>query len=345
MTDSIAHQVNREAARRDIPLNAFIDLTWRCNLNCYYCYQKAYPSCDELSLTEWKETMDQLAGAGCFYITFSGGEPLLREDFNAIFTAARDAGCAVSIITNATLLTADHIALLAERGVLDVGVSLLAASARLHDRLCGVSGGFAAANTALRALAAAGVRTIIKHSVSADNFGHYREMQKIADGLGALLECDSIILPDAHGTLSAHALSAGQQRIFLEEMYPSTAASLPDTAEDWNLRCDAGRSICGITPDGRVLPCILVGVPFGALRQQNFAAIWHGPAAREFRAHEAVVDATCRACGMGGSCSRCYGVAWRETGRWHGESPSMCLRAKSQRENDYLYNDPHPVGM
>jgi MoaA/NifB/PqqE/SkfB family radical SAM enzyme len=326
---AIARQVNRIAAAKNIPLNAFIDLTWRCNLHCYYCYQTEYRDQSELSTLQWATILGQLAANGCLYITFSGGEPLIRADFIEILRSARKAGFAVSVITNGTLLTRRHSAAFHDLGIMDIGISLLAAAAPLHDKLSGAAGSFASALDALRMLQKAGIRAIIKHSVSTANFGEYRTLQKLADALGALLECDSSVLPAGNESVSPFALSQEQQREFCAEMYPKSSGQSDDEAALYNLHCDAGRSLCGITPGGDLLPCILIPVVFGNLAREPFATLWQGNAANRFRLREAEVDAECRACSRKQSCSRCYGVAARETSDWHGKAPGLCERAEA----------------
>jgi MoaA/NifB/PqqE/SkfB family radical SAM enzyme len=320
---SIAQEVNQAAAAKNIPLSAFIDLTWRCNLGCYYCYQQNYPHVTELSTAAWLAIFEELARSGCLYVTFSGGEPLLRDDFAALVRGVRATGCGLSLITNGTRLSPAHVALFDEVGIMDVGVSLLAADGQLHDQLCGVPGSFANVRKALQMLREAGIRTIIKHSVSAANFGHYRRLGELADELGALLECDSLVLPSVNGTVSAFSLSPAQQAQVLSELYPEPQTPpSPPPSLDWNLRCDAGRSLCGITPDGELLPCSLVPLSFGNLAASPFEQA-------EFRRQEACVASACLDCAHASTCSRCYGVAARETGHWQACSRSLCSRAEA----------------
>ncbi len=63
-----------------------IELTERCNNACLHCYINR-PSDDfwakqcELSTAEWQEIFRQAANLGALSVRFTGGEPLLREDF------------------------------------------------------------------------------------------------------------------------------------------------------------------------------------------------------------------------------------------------------------------------
>ena len=75
-----------------LPPQISLELTFRCNHGCLFC------SCPwlhhtgfagrELSCDEWIGVLDMLAAHGVKQITFTGGEPLLKEDFVKILTHA-----------------------------------------------------------------------------------------------------------------------------------------------------------------------------------------------------------------------------------------------------------------
>jgi len=87
-----------------------IELTERCNNNCIHCYINL-PGDDvnaksrELSTNQWKDILDQAADLGALSVRFTGGEPLLREDFSELYLHARRLGLKVVLFTNARLIT------------------------------------------------------------------------------------------------------------------------------------------------------------------------------------------------------------------------------------------------
>jgi radical SAM protein with 4Fe4S-binding SPASM domain len=91
-----------------------IELTERCNNNCIHCSINL-PADDidakqkELSTEEVKKILAQAISLGCISVRFTGGEPLLREDFEELYIFARKSGLKVLIFTNATLIT-PHLA-------------------------------------------------------------------------------------------------------------------------------------------------------------------------------------------------------------------------------------------
>jgi radical SAM protein with 4Fe4S-binding SPASM domain len=87
-----------------------LELTERCNNNCIHCYINL-PADDvktkgkELETEEIKEILREAAALGCLSVRFSGGEPLLRDDFCEVYVFARKLGLKVILFTNATLIT------------------------------------------------------------------------------------------------------------------------------------------------------------------------------------------------------------------------------------------------
>jgi radical SAM protein with 4Fe4S-binding SPASM domain len=307
----------------------FAEVTRACNIRCYHCYQPGHDAAgDELTVREWDILFGRLADAGSLYIAFSGGEPSARADFLDIAGAARSHDFAVSIISNGTLLDKNYIARLSRLGVMDVGVSFHAADPSLHDRLTGLPGSFERAFRSVLTLREAGIKVVIKHCVSSENFGQYRQLENLAGREGCVFECDSTLLPTGGSGLSQYALSVEQRRTFLKDMNSEPLAQSFDPDGTWSLHCDAGRSMCGVTAQGDIVPCILLPVRFGNVRTQNFKDIWNGSAASLFRDQENKLDDICVSCGLRTACSRCHAVAYMETGRWQGKSPGLCMQAE-----------------
>jgi len=87
-----------------------MELTERCNNNCIHCCINLPPGDmtakkKELSTEEVKAILADAAALGALSVRLTGGEPLLREDFEEIYVFARRLGLKVLLFTNATLLT------------------------------------------------------------------------------------------------------------------------------------------------------------------------------------------------------------------------------------------------
>ena len=87
-----------------------LELTERCNNNCIHCCINLPMEDDgarqrELSTITIKEILSETAALGALSIRFTGGEPLLREDFIDLYLHARRLGLKVLLFTNARLIT------------------------------------------------------------------------------------------------------------------------------------------------------------------------------------------------------------------------------------------------
>jgi radical SAM protein with 4Fe4S-binding SPASM domain len=96
-----------------------LELTERCNNNCIHCYinlpaDDSDSAARELSTEQVKNILDEAALLGCLSVTFTGGEPLLRKDFEELYVFARRLGLRVLLFTNATLITPELARLFAE---------------------------------------------------------------------------------------------------------------------------------------------------------------------------------------------------------------------------------------
>jgi MoaA/NifB/PqqE/SkfB family radical SAM enzyme len=87
---------------RKIPLFAAWNITFRCNLNCQYCGVNTM-STPELDTHVVLERLDQLWDLGVRWITFGGGEPLIREDIGVVLGYAKHKGFQVYLSTNGWL--------------------------------------------------------------------------------------------------------------------------------------------------------------------------------------------------------------------------------------------------
>lgn len=114
---------NNPYGRAGIPLRYFLELTYRCNLSCPYCYVGDERNKDELTTQEWKNVINQLP----FYsiATLVGGEPLIRKDFPEIFeyTSKRLLG-KVHIVSNGIMIDENIIKSFVKHNLLLLSVSL-----------------------------------------------------------------------------------------------------------------------------------------------------------------------------------------------------------------------------
>lgn len=87
-----------------------IELTERCNNDCIHCYinrpaNDAAARAREMTTEEVKDILRQAVDLGSLQVRLTGGEPLLRPDFEELYVFARHLGLKVVLFTNARLIT------------------------------------------------------------------------------------------------------------------------------------------------------------------------------------------------------------------------------------------------
>lgn len=85
---NLLEEVTDKAERLNIPLSVQLDLTYRCNERCVHCYLD-HQDYGEMTTAEIKHLLEEMAEAGVFILTLSGGEIMLRKDFFEILEYAR----------------------------------------------------------------------------------------------------------------------------------------------------------------------------------------------------------------------------------------------------------------
>lgn len=100
-----------------LPTTAVIELTSRCNHFCLFCscpweYDKEYKN-NELTTSEWCDVIDKYIENGVTHITFTGGEPLMREDLLEIIKHAKSRGISLGLISNGRNITDEFLSQLA----------------------------------------------------------------------------------------------------------------------------------------------------------------------------------------------------------------------------------------
>ena len=131
---------NDKYGRAKVPFRYFLELTYRCNLQCPYCYVGSERNKQELTTEEWKKVIDQLP----FYsiATLVGGEPLIRKDFIEILArTSKRIWNKVHVVSNGILINDEIIKAFIKYKLLLLSVSLDGYGEN-HDRNRGKDGIF-----------------------------------------------------------------------------------------------------------------------------------------------------------------------------------------------------------
>ena len=146
------------------------NMTRRCNLKCVHCYAHAKDMSfeNELSTSEGKDLIDDLAAFGVPVLLFSGGEPLARKDMPELAAYAVEKGMRAVVSTNGTLINLETARILKEIGLSYVGISIDGME-EINDRFRGIKGAFKSALEGIRNCQAAGIKVGLRFTINKFN--------------------------------------------------------------------------------------------------------------------------------------------------------------------------------
>lgn len=321
-------------------VSALVELTYRCNLDCFYCYNDLGLEGEPLSRAQWERLFEDLAAMQVLQLTLTGGEPLAHPDFFVLGARARKLGFLIRIKSNGHALDGARARRL--RDEVDpfmVEVSLHGACAESHDRQTRVAGSFERLLENLGAAAGTGLRVKLNATLTAWNEGEIEAMFALADRLGLPLGFGATVTPRDDGDTTP--LTIAPSRAGVERLYRVLGARSPDPPADSctpppssEKNCGAGSSGLAVDPYGNVYPCVQWRRPLGNLHRASLPEIWaSSPALGEVRG--LTVEAKTRREGLGETgrwMSFCPGLSEQQTGDPLGVEPGALTRAELLRK-------------
>lgn len=334
----LLREMSNTAQHLGIPLGVQLDLTYRCNERCVHCYLD-HDDHGEMNTAEIKDLLDQLAAAGVFFLTISGGEILMRRDFFEIVEYARRLMFCVKLKTNAVMIhesEADRIQALAPESV---QISVYSHRPEVHDAITKLPGSLRRSLEAIRHLKANGVKVSITNVLMKQNAANGKAVQKMATEMGVDFAIDPIITPMLNGDWSITNLGISKEElneVFRTEEFVGNVGEFcapvstvdEDVLEGYS--CSAGHTLAYISPTGDVYPCVQFPMPCGSLREKTFHEIWYRSAElTELRSVKVRDLPTCSHCSHTAYCSRCPGLAYME-GNMRGPSSLDCAKSEAR---------------
>ena len=136
------------------PTSVILILTYRCNARCVHCYSYNVPRMREMTTDEWRRTLDELRDwLGPIFLSFTGGEALLRKDAIDIAAHAADLGFWVEFLSNGWVLDEAKAKRLVDSGIKRMKISLDGSQNQVHDAVRGVKGFYERSSRALQFMA------------------------------------------------------------------------------------------------------------------------------------------------------------------------------------------------
>jgi PqqA peptide cyclase len=274
------------------PLWLLFELTYRCPLQCVFCYNPVdyARTSDELATDDWLRALNEARALGAVQLGLSGGEPLLRDDLEVIVAEAHRLGFYSNLITSGVGLTEARLSALKDAGLDHIQLSFQDSSRELNDFLTHTRT-FELKRRVADAIKSHGYPMVVNCVIHRLNIDHIDSIIGLADEIGA----DYLELANAQYYSWAHLnrerlLPSRAQLIAAERTTNEWRERLggrmrilfvtPDYYESRPKRCvnGWGTTFMTITPDGAALPChtarMLPGLSFPNVRTSSLRDIW-----------------------------------------------------------------------
>ena len=305
------------------PLRMDLALTFRCPNNCIHCYAGGPHETPELNTSQWKEVIDRLGEIGVFIVTFTGGEPTLRDDLPELLQYAQNNGMVTGLITNGRRLKdKEYVRTLEKAGLDFVQVTLESHKPQVHDLMTASEGSWKETVVGIKNVVRSQIYVTTNTTLSKHNAPYFLRTIDYIKELGvAAFGCNSLIY-------SGKANEVSQEfALPIDELKP-LLTKIHDKAQKLNLKflwytptqycrldpvqlglgvksCTAAMINMCVDPNGDVYPCQSYFESLGNILEVKWTQIWNNPLAVKIRNRE-YVEPKCKDCPQlqvcGGGC-------------------------------------------
>ncbi len=342
-----------------------IELTERCNNNCIHCcinlpVDDSAAKKKELTTAEIKNILKEAASLGCLTVRFTGGEPLLRKDFQDLYVFARKQGLRVLLFTNATLVTPALVKLFKRIPPLEkIEITVYGMKQGSYEEISRTPGSFAAAWKGIDLLLDYRIPFVVKSVLLPGNKDETEEFEKWAATIPWMdkppfysmffdLRCrrdgnkNELIKKLRLSPEEGLEFLIRQKGRYIQEM-KEFCSKFMSPGGDRLFSCGSG---CGggcVDAYGILQPCMMLrhqdtvyNLKKGSLKDafKNFF-----PMIREKKAVNLEYLARCAKCFLKGFCEQCPAKSWMEYGTLDTPVDYFCDIAHTQARFLGLLND------
>jgi radical SAM protein with 4Fe4S-binding SPASM domain len=307
------------------PVLSEIALTYRCNNACRFCYAHSpYRESEEMSTEEIKRIIDMIVDdAKVPSLSFTGGEPTLREDLFELIQYGREKGLRMNLITNGRRCASkEFVQKLVDAGLNSAQVSIEGPDAEIHDYIVGVSGAFEQTVQGVKNLRETDIYTHCNTTICKPNKEHLERLVDFhADELGlAYFSMNMVIytgtaaklreelqvkyseIEDIVKRVKKRASKKGIQFVWYA---PTPVCLFNPIAHGLGAKsCACCDGLLSVDAEGGLLPCSSFSEPVGNLLQDGFDKVWYSRASKFWRAKDFAPEG-CKRCDK---FEYCYGA-------------------------------------
>ncbi len=271
----------------DFPLGCELELTYRCNQQCPYCFNDSgLPREGEIGISQWIRLSEEFSKNGAFECVLQGGEPLiLGEDLYRIMDVYHDHDVRMLLVTNGSLIDEHAIDRLAkyEYSRFQIAVGGPTASVHEHDR--GAPHSFEKVIRACVLATQIGLPLTISFTVTKHNVQYIEDMVQLSYMVGADRILVNFLVPAGRGhTNAAELCISKEQKAHARELTSQLrqkaegkiiVTMMMDVAQYLNLCLDQNPSTLLIRPNGDAKLDWLLPFKLGNVRSESVIDLWN----------------------------------------------------------------------
>ena len=295
------------------PLRMDAALTFRCQNNCGHCYAGGPHEAPEMDTQQWKQAIDKLSEIGIFIVTFTGGEPTLREDLPELLLYAQNKGIVTGLITNGRRLKDKaYVSTLEKSGLDFVQVTLESHDAKIHDLMTSEKGSWKETVAGIKNAVDSQIYVTTNSTLSKHNAAGFMQTIEFINKLNVdAFGCNSLIYSGKASSVEDEFALTYEE---LNRLLPSIKAKAEQLAIDflWYTptqycrfdpvqaglgvkSCTAALINMCVGPNGDIYPCQSYFESLGNILTGTWANIWNHPTAQKIRSR-GYAEEKCRNC-------------------------------------------------
>ncbi len=284
---------------------------WHCNQKCIHCYAAGQPQAEEkeLSTKEWKGILDKCREIGIPQVTFTGGEPIMREDLPELIAHAR--WFVSRLNTNGVKLTKEYCEELKKAELDSMQITFYSYEQAVHNQLVGANN-YDKTLAGIKNALEAGINISINTPLCKVNKDYVGTLKFLKE-LGVEYVTCSGLITTGNATKEASVdtqLTKGEIKEVLKaavEYCYANGMEISFTSPGWveesffkelaisTPSCGACLSNMAITPSGNIVPCQswLTTDVLGNLMSDDWESIWNGEVCAKHREYSAKMTGQC----------------------------------------------------
>ncbi len=295
------------------PLRMDMALTFKCQNDCVHCYAGGSHQTTELTTEQWKQVINKLSEVGVFILTFTGGEPTLRDDLPELLEYAQNKGIVTGLISNGRKLKDEKYVDTLEKAGLDfVQITLESHLPKVHDAMTNSEGSWKDTVKGIKNVVKSEIYVSTNTTLSKHNAGEFLKTIDYIQELGVdAFGCNSLIYSGKASTVSEEfALTIDELKSLLPKVKekaqilslkflwytPTQYCQFNPVQFGLGVKsCTAALINACVGPNGDVYPCQSYFESLGNILTEQWEKIWRHPLAEKLRSRS-YAEEKCKDC-------------------------------------------------